>query len=401
MLTRSSFVAGTLAAIGGAALTNLSARAANAVTQPFENGQRALVAYPQKRELILLTSRPVQLETPFSVFDAGAITPNDSFFVRWHLAGVPTSIDPSAYSLKVHGLVNTPLSLSLDDLRKQFDAVEITAVCECAGNSRGFFSPRVAGGQWGNGAMGNAKWTGVRLKDILAKAGLATGAMQVRFDGMDAPVLPQTPDFMKSIDIDLATSDDVIVAYAMNGQPLPLLNGYPVRLVVPGYYGTYWVKMLNDIEALDRVDDNYWMKSAYRVPADPCGCMVPGTKVPTVPISRLTVRSFITNLSDGQRIRSGQRHEVRGIAFDSGYGIASVLFSADGGMHWIKASLGPDVGKYSFRTWSSSFAAVAGQTYALQSLATNAIGETQRTTPVWNSGGYLRNSIETVRVTVS
>jgi DMSO/TMAO reductase YedYZ molybdopterin-dependent catalytic subunit len=366
---------------------------------PFENGHRELVAYPQKREMILLTSRPVQLETPFSIFDAGVITPNDAFFVRWHLAGVPTSIDPSAYKLQVHGRVNAPLSYSLDDLRVQFDPVEITAVCECSGNSRGFFTPRVPGGQWGNGAMGNDKWRGARLKDVLAKSGVKAGAVQVRFNGMDEPALPQTPDFAKSLDIDLATGDDVIVAYAMNGEPLPLLNGYPVRLVVPGYFATYWVKMLNDVEVLDRPDDGYWMKTAYRIPADPCGCMLPGTKVPTVPVSRLSVRSFITNLRDGQKVRADQRIGVRGIAFDSGYGIQTVLFSSDGGAHWAPARLGPDEGRYSFRSWTASFVASSGTPYALQSLAVNAIGEAQRTIPVWNSAGYLRNSIETVHVT--
>ncbi|HXW76986.1 MAG TPA: molybdopterin-dependent oxidoreductase, partial [Candidatus Eremiobacteraceae bacterium] len=226
--------------------------------------------------------------------------------------------------------------------------------------------------------------------------------VQVRFFGLDTPALPQTPRFAKSLDLSLATAGNVMVAYEMNGAPLPLLNGYPLRLVVPGYYGTYWVKMLSDIEVLDHIDDNYWMKTAYRVPADPCGCMTPGAKVPTVPISRLTVRSFITNLTDGQTVDGGKRQVVRGIAFDSGYGIQSVLFSSDGGAHWIPSELGPDDGgRYSFREWSASFDTVSSQQYALQSLAINTIGEAQRSTPVWNASGYLRNAIETVRVTAS
>ena len=283
-------------------------------------------------------------------------------------------------------------------MRTKFDPAEITAVCECSGNSRGFFAPRVPGAQWGNGAMGNAVWRGVRLKDILAKAGVAGGAIQVRFGGFDKPALSEEPPFKKSLEMDVATRDDVLVAYAMNGEPLPVLNGYPVRLAVPGYYATYWVKMLNDIEVLDRPDDNYWMKTAYRVPADPCRCQQPGTKVPTVPISRLTVRSFITSLTEGQRVQVGQRYSVRGIAFDSGYGIAEVLFSTDGGVHWARAELGPDQGKYAFRSWTASFAPALRQQYSLQSLAVNNIGETQRMMSAWNSSGYLRNSIETVRV---
>jgi len=362
-----------------------------------QNGERDLAIYPQKREMILLTSRPVQLETPFSTFDRGLITPNDSFFVRWHHEDLP-AIDPRAYALRVHGLVNTQLSLSLDALRTQFEAVEIAAVCECAGNSRAFFAPKVPGGQWGNGAMGNAVWRGARLKDILAKAGVATGAVQVRFGGLDKPTLTGDSPFLKSLDLDVATGNDVLIAYAMNGEPLPMLNGYPVRLVVPGYYATYWVKMLNDIEVLDRVDDNHWMRTAYRVPADPRRHEQPGAKLPTVPITRLTVRSFITSLSDGQRVQVGKRYTVSGIAFDSGFGIAKVLFSTDGGVHWTRAELGRDEGKYAFRAWTASFTPASRQQYSLQSLAVNSIGETQHTTSVWNSSGYLRNSIETVRV---
>ena len=158
--------------------------ASGSVQLPFENGERDLVMYPQKSEMMLVTSRPVQLETPFTAFNSDLITPNDKFFVRWHHPGIPTTIDPAAYALRVSGVVNTPLSLSLDDLRTKFDQVEVTAVCECSGNSRGFFAPRVPGAQWGNGAMGNAVWRVVKLKDVLAKAGLGTSALQVRFGGL-------------------------------------------------------------------------------------------------------------------------------------------------------------------------------------------------------------------------
>lgn len=408
-LSRADFLSGAIGA-GGLILAGWPARvfgdaqlaAAGAdsgtVTLPFANGIRQLVAYPQKRRLILLTSRPVQLETPFGIFDQGAFTPNDAFFVRWHLAGTPTSIDGNAHRIQVHGLVSTPLSLSVDDLKTRFEPVEIAAVCECAGNSRGFFSPRVPGGQWGNGAMGNAKWRGARLRDILNGAGIKAGAVQVRFNGLDTPALPQTPDFIKALDVDVAMSENVIVAYAMNGDPLPLLNGYPVRLVVPGWYATYWVKMLSDIEVIDAVEDNFWMKTAYRIPADPCACAKPGEKVKTVPVSRLTVRSFITNLADGDVVRAARMQTVRGIAFDSGYGIDRVLFSSDGGRSWTPATLGVDEGRYSFRRWEARFAPAAGREYSLMSMAINAIGETQRITPVWNASGYVRNSIERVRV---
>jgi sulfite dehydrogenase len=398
MRRREFLIGGT--ALGSALLAGAPALA-QTVTLPFANGTRPVAAYPQKRPLIVMTTRPVQLETPMSIFNEGEFTPNDAFFVRWHLAGVPTDIDVNAFRINVHGVVSTPLQVSVADLKSSYDAVEVAAVCECSGNSRGFFNPRVPGGQWGNGAMGNALWKGVRLKDILTKAGIAAGAVQVRFNGADAPVLPATPDFMKSLDMDLAMSDNVIVAYAMNGADLPVLNGYPVRLIVPGYFATYWVKMLNDIEVLSEPDQNFWMKTAYRIPADPCGCQQPGTTVKTVPINRLTVRSFITSVSDGARVRAGAL-TVSGIAFDSGYGIQSVLFSSDGGAHWTPATLGKDYGKYAFRPWQARFAPQAGKQYTLASLAMNTIGEAQRLdNPVWNPGGYLRNTVETVRVSAS
>jgi DMSO/TMAO reductase YedYZ molybdopterin-dependent catalytic subunit len=400
--SRQAFVAGAAAFAGGLGLSSLrsAARGAESASFPFANGARTIAAYPQKRDMIVLTSRPVQLETPFAVFDEGAFTPNDAFYVRWHLAGVPTTVDPHAYRLNVRGVVATPLTLTLDDL-KRFTPVEINAASQCAGNGRGFFDPRVPGGQWGNGAMGNAKWRGARLKDILARAGVQSGAVQVRFNGMDKPVLPQTPDFMKSLDVDVANHDDTIVAYEMNGEPLPLLNGFPARLVVPGWYATYWVKMLDDIEVLAQADDNFWMKTAYRVPATPCGCQEPGTKVTTVPISRLKVRSFITSVADGATASAEDLATIRGIAFDGGSGIAKVQFSSDAGASWTRALLGPDEGKYSFRRWSAAFKPQRGRQYTLQSSATAQDGAAQPTTPAWNASGYARNVIESVQVTVS
>jgi sulfite dehydrogenase (cytochrome) subunit A len=391
------------AALGGLALfgrSAISTAAQKFIELPMVNGKRELATYPQKRELILMTARPVQLETPFSVFNEGVFTPNDAFFVRWHLAGVPTTMDAATFRIKVHGLVKGPLSLSVADLQKNFDSVEVAAVCQCSGNSRGLFNPRVPGGEWANGAMGNAVWKGVRLRDILNKAGIGAGAVQVRLNGAEGPVLPATPDFIKALDMDIALGEDVIVAYSMNGEALPLLNGYPVRLVVPGWYATYWVKMLDDIEVIGKVDENFWMNPAYRIPDNPCGCMEPGQKgVKTVPINRMTVRSFITSLADGAKVPGGRTHEVKGIAFDGGFGIARVLFSTDGGKTWGETKFGKDYGKYSFREWRAGFTPKAGKHYDLVCLAINNIGESQRFSPRWNPAGYLRNVVETVRVT--
>jgi DMSO/TMAO reductase YedYZ molybdopterin-dependent catalytic subunit len=179
---------------------------------------------------------------------------------------IPNAVDVDTFRLKVHGHVERALMLSLQDIVQGLPRVELAAVNQCSGNSRGFFQPRVAGGEWANGAMGNALWTGVRLKDVLDRAGVKAGAVQVRFTGLDEPVVADAPRFMKSLDIDHARDGEVMIAYAMNGEQLPLLNGFPLRLVVPGWYATYWVKMVNDIEVLDQPDTNYWTRTAYRIP---------------------------------------------------------------------------------------------------------------------------------------
>ncbi|ANJ73208.1 molybdopterin-dependent oxidoreductase [Ralstonia insidiosa] len=390
-------------ALSHPALTALAATAGS-VTLPFDNGERELVAFPQKRPLILLTSRPPQLETPFAVFNDGTITPNDAFFVRYHWAGIPTSIDPATYRLQVGGNVNTPLDLSLADLKALGEAREIVAVNQCSGNGRGYFQPRVGGGQLSNGAMGNARWTGVPLKQVLEKAGVRAGSVQVVFDGLDHPPLAdaKSPDFIKALEIDHALDGEVMIAWAMNGADLPLLNGYPIRLIVPGHYGTYWVKHLTNIQVVDKPFDGFWMRTAYRIPDNTCACVAPGTTpAKTVPIGRFNVRSFITSLADGATVAAGREHIVRGIAFDGGYGITEVAFSADGGRTWVEAQLGEDLGKYSFREWRAPFKPTRRGAYELKVRAVNRIGQSQPMTALWNPPGYMRNVVETTRVTAA
>jgi DMSO/TMAO reductase YedYZ molybdopterin-dependent catalytic subunit len=388
----------TLAAFG-AGLTSPSLRAfAATVALPFDNGERPLVKYPQKRPMIGLTSRPPQLETPFSVFNANVITPNDAFFVRYHLADVPLDIDPDAFSVEIKGKVDRATKLSLADI-KRMPAIEIVAVNQCSGNSRGFSNPRVAGGQLGNGAMGNARWRGVPLKALLDKAGVQPGARQVTFKGMDGPGSDKTPDFVKALDIDHARNGEVMLAYSMNGADLPVLNGFPLRLVVPGYYGTYWVKHLNQITVIDNVFDGFWMKTAYRIPDNDCNCVEPGTAPKaTIPINRFKIRSFITSIADGAKLKADAHITLKGIAFDGGKGVKSVAVSADGGQTWTPARLGKNLGKYSFREWQLPIRLNAGA-HELKVRATSNGGETQPMEPFWNGAGYLRNVVETVRVT--
>ena len=400
-LTRRRFLRASLI-LGGMGMLGTritSAAEPPSLDLPFERGRRPLVAFPQKRPLMVMTTRPPQLETPFRIFNESVFTPNDAFFVRWHLPNIPHTIDPNTFQLNIRGRVNQPLSFSLKNLTQDFEQVDIAAVCQCSGNSRGFFHPHVPGGQWGHGAMGNAIWTGVRLRDLLLKARLDKKAVQVRFDGLDQPVANVTPDFRKSLSVDDAMGEHVLVAHSMNGEPLPWLNGFPLRLVVPGWYATYWVKMLNDIEVMNSPDQNYWTKQAYRIPDNPCACTMPGEQPgSTVPLDRMTIRSFITNYEDGATVSGGKSAKVQGIAFDQGFGIDRVLFSSDGGQRWQRAKLGKDYGNFSFRPWEAQFTPRAGKAYHLQSLAINRIGESQRFSARWNSHGYMRNAIETIQV---
>jgi DMSO/TMAO reductase YedYZ molybdopterin-dependent catalytic subunit len=380
-------------------VTSLTSFADETVALPFDNGERPLVKYPQKRPMIGLTSRPPQFEAPMSVFNESVITPNDAFFVRYHLAGLPSDIDPDKFTVDVKGKVDKPMTLSLADIKKM-PSIEIVAVNQCSGNSRGFFEPRVAGGQLGNGAMGNARWKGVPLKAVLDKAGVQQGAKQVVFGGLDGPVMDTTPDFAKALDLDHARDGEVMLAYSMNGTDLPFLNGFPLRLIVPGYYGTYWVKHLNEINVIDTVYDNFWMKTAYRIPDNDCNCVEPGTAPKaTIPINKFTVRSFITSVQTGAKLKAGTTN-LKGIVFDGGSGIKQVDVSTDDGKTWMSAKLGQDLGKYSFREWTLPVKLAAGS-YSLKVRAASNDGKVQPDKPLWNPAGYLRNVIETTAVTVA
>jgi DMSO/TMAO reductase YedYZ molybdopterin-dependent catalytic subunit len=355
-------------------------------------------AFPQKGPMILQRTRPPLLETPFEVFDEGTLTPNDQFYVRWHWAVIPTNIETDKFSLAVRGHVNQPLSLSLQDLL-ELPRVELIAVNQCSGNSRGFFEPRVGGGEWANGAMGNALWTGVRLKDVLDRAGVKPGAVQVRFTGMDEPVVAEAPRFMKSLDIEHARDGEVMIAYAMNGEQLPLLNGFPLRLVVPGWYATYWVKMVNDIEVLDQPDINYWSKVAYTIPDTPHASIEPGqTNVRMVPINRMVPRSFVTNLTSGSAVRAEMPVMCRGIALGGDCGVSKVEISTDQGKVWRETRLGQNDSKYGFCRWEAQLIFPAPGQYSVQVRCTNSNGVAQPDIPNWNPAGFMRNVIESVSV---
>jgi DMSO/TMAO reductase YedYZ molybdopterin-dependent catalytic subunit len=354
--------------------------------------------FPQKGRMILQRTSPPWLETPFDVFDKGVFTPNDQHYVSWHWATYPDEINVDTHRLTVRGEVNQPLSLSLKDIQSM-PQFEIVAVNQCAGNSRMLMVPRVAGSQWACGSLSNAKWTGVRLKDVLDRAGVKAGAIQVRFGGLDEPVVSDAPKFLKSITVDHARDGEVMVAYGMNGEQLPMLNGFPLRVVVPGWSGVYWVKMLNDIEVLSQPDTNYWTSTGYRVPNAPYNNVKPGDKgFNLIPVTSNAPRSFITNIRNGDKVRTGAPTLARGIAFGGDSGVARVDMSIDGGKSWQPTELGRDEGKYSLRQWQTQVRLPAAGAHALMVRCTNTNGLAQPSFPVWNPAGYLYNTIESTHI---
>jgi sulfite dehydrogenase len=362
--------------------------------------RKHLVQFPEKTGMILLTDRPPQLETPMKYFRE-LITPNDALFVRWHISQIPTSVDLREWRLKIGGHTEKELQLSMDDLKTKFEKKTMTAVIQCSGNSRGLFEPPVAGGEWGNGAMGNVTWTGVRLRDVLHEAGVKSGAVDVVFNGLDGPPLPSVPDFVKSLPLEKSMEEDILVAYEMNGKPLLMLNGFPARLIVPGWYATYWVKALSDITVLAEPFSGFWVKKAYRIPDNPCACVPPGGKVEkSVPINRMNTRSFITEPEDGASLKVNKPAELKGIAFSGGFGVRDVLLSTDGGRTWNETKLGKDLGKYSWIQWTYSWHPKKKGKHTIMVRATDENGESQRFEPRWNPAGYMRNVVEKITVTV-
>ena len=393
-MDRRTFIAA--GGLGAAAMATATAASLVDLALPGGPSLRPLLPrFPQKGEMIVQRIRPPLLETPFEVFDQETITPNDRFFVRWHWGDIPTSIDAAAYRLTIRGAVRSPLSLSLTELLRVGEHVEFAAVNQCAGNGRGLFEPRVAGAQWANGAMGNAVWRGVRLRDLLDRAGIARNAKIVRFKGLDKPLVDGAPHYMKSLPIDVARRDDTIAAFAMNGAAMPLLNGYPIRLVVPGWFSTYWVKMLSDIEVLPHEDDNFWMAKAYRMPTVP---VKPGDKdFPTVPVSTMPPRAFVTG-PDGRPFERGTGIDLRGIAMGGDCGVERVVALAGGRSY--PATLEPELGKYGFRRWTVRLPALVGDV-EVAVRATNTNGVAQPDVQSWNPSGYARDVVERVRLTMA
>src|SRR3954470_672342 len=363
--------------------------------------EQMLYALPGKLPLIKKSFRPPNFETPVQYFRS-ALTQNKAFFVRWHLAAIP-EVAAATWALSVGGdSAGQEMKLSLAELKKNFKPAEVVAVCQCSGNRRGLFEPHVAGVEWGVGAMGNARWRGVKLKNVLAKAGVKPGALEVVFDGADHGAVEKTPDFIKSLPLDVAMDDNTLIAFEMNGEALPHWNGFPARLIVPGWTGTYWVKQLTSVKVVSQPEKGFWMNPAYRLPRGRFKTPTFKTQATEAnePITAMVVNSLVTSLKSGQQIARGQPIEVRGVAWDGGAGIEKVEVSADTGASWQAARLGKDLGRFSFREFS--FSAPTRETGArvVMARATSRSGETQVNELVHNPAGYHHNVIQRIYVEV-
>jgi DMSO/TMAO reductase YedYZ molybdopterin-dependent catalytic subunit len=390
-------------AAGGLAAAALLARTVRAGLSQGTLDSATNEALPGKQPLLKRSYRPPNYETPLEYFD-DVITPNERFFVRWHLANIP-EIDATAWRLAVGGdAVTQELHLSLDELRHSFEPAELVAVCQCAGNRRGLSAPHVPGVQWGSGAMGNARWRGARLRDILARAGVRKEAVEIAFSAADRAPLSSTPPFVKSIPAWKALDENTLVAYEMNGEPLPHWNGFPARIVVPGWTATYWMKQVSGIQALAQPLTGFWMNTAYRIPKGKFPVVdrfISQESETSTPITEILVNSVITKPADGARLPPGAPITVAGLAWDAGAGIRRVEISLDGGHSWNEAELAPDPGRFSFRPWRFLFTPASPGQRTIMARASNAQGTTQPSELIFNPAGYHNNVVQTVTVEIA
>jgi DMSO/TMAO reductase YedYZ molybdopterin-dependent catalytic subunit len=347
-----------------------------------------------KEKLIVRSIRPEDLETPVSLLNAW-ITPNDLFYVRHHLYAPKVGVNE--WKLAVGGEVQNPITLTLDEL-KRAPKHSVMVTLECAGNGRAFFDPPVAGIQWEKGAVGTARFAGARLGDVLNKAGVKPTGQYVAMNGADKP-MGKMPDFVRNVPIKKALDPDTILAYEMNGEALPILHGFPLRAVVPGWEGAYSVKWLTDIQVIEKEYDGFFVKTAYRFPNRP---VAPGEAVAPqdmVPLTGLIVKSFINSPLDGATVAPG-KVRMSGFAWAGEYNIAKVDVSMDNGSSWLSAKLGKERERYAWQSFEYEFDITKPGSYRLMSRAADDKGNVQPVAPQWNPPGYLWNVIDKVRIDV-
>lgn len=345
--------------------------------------------------MIVRSSRFLDLETPVEYFDTW-ITPVPRFFVRNHMHE-PSELSGSDWRLAIDGDVEKPLTISLAELSR-LESHSVVNTLECAGNGRGLYRPQVPGAQWGKGAVGTARFSGPRLRDVLQKAGVKTSGKHVMFRGLDE-IPGKVPAFIRSIPIEKALDSDTLIATHMNGSPLTKHHGFPARALVPGWIGAASCKWLTEIKVLESEFAGNFMNPGYRFPNHP-GQPGEATKPEdTHPVTSLNVKSLIAAPLDQTNLKAG-RLSIHGAAWAGEAGVVKVEVSTDGGSNWNAATLGRDQAHYAWRLWSYNWNAPPGE-HTILSRATDNVGRTQPATPVWNPGGYLYNAFDEVRIHVA
>jgi len=340
-------------------------------------------------QLIVKGDSPLNAETPANLFTS-YLTPVDRFFVRSHLG--PPNAEAGDRGLSIGGLVRLRLPVELADVRR-LERVTLPALLQCSGNGRASFKPVVPGVGWERGAVGNAEWTGARLKEILERAGIDPRAKHVHFLGADGPPNPKTPSYLRSLPIERAMDPATLVAYEMNGQPLSRLHGAPLRLVVPGWTGNHWMKWLREITVSTEEAPGFYQRTGYKMPKVP---VLPGVTVKPedmVSLTWLNVKSMITAPDPASPLGPGGI-TVSGFAWTGKGRIEKVEVSVDDG-EWRTAQLhGPDH-EGAWRMWRIPLKVEPGK-HRVRARATDSSGAVQPDTTPWNKSGYLWNGIESV-----
>ncbi len=359
---------------------------------PLLVAQKAVA--PRARESMLqMNGYAVNAETPLALLTE-YVTPNELFFVRSHW--IPRTPNPKKWRLTIDGEVDRSGDITLSELKKLPHA-EATCVLQCAGNGRGLYSPPLPGVQWRYGAVGNSRWTGVRVRDVLEHAGVKPSAKHLHVFGSDDPP-GKVPPFHRSVELEKVLADGIL-AFAMNGEPLPVAHGAPLRLIVPGWAGDHWMKWLVRLSPQAEAQKGFYMETAYRYPLTPGAPGVAFKPEEMAPVTELFVKSNITTAP--AKARAKHACEIRGFAFSGAPDIAKVEISDDDGATWQETSLDPRHDPYAWRLWSHHWTPSRSGTVRLCARATDSRGNVQPREATWNQSGYLQNSWHFVDVEVT
>jgi len=369
-----------------------------------QGGAPQVLRMEGKGPLILQGERPLNAETPEHLLDE-PVTSYANFFIR-NNGGVPDAVpDPQGWKIRVEGEVNTPLELTVGELERRFPLVTRQLQMECGGNGRSFYAPQTRGNQWGNGAIGNAEWTGVRLRDVLQAAGLKDSARFTGHFGAD-PHLSGDPNraaISRGMRIEKALDEDTLIAFRMNGQPIPQLHGAPARLLVPGWPGSLSQKWFTRIALLAQPHRGQGMGgTSYRVPVRP---IVPGSSnngADFVDMESMPVRSILSSHAHGTRLPAGTRSlDLRGAAWAGDLTVSAVHASVDFGATWVAMQVAAPANRHAWQRWTGRVSLPSAGYYEVWYRATDSQGRMQPHAPAnWNPQGYGANPVSRAAILV-